>query len=169
MELFNDTEKTAYYVSAFGEVWSLRKSNGRWRELKPKKGHDGYLRFSIWQNGVGKTTYVHRAVYEAFNGPIPEGLEINHINTRRDDCRLSNRELVTPAGTHNHPPTRENMREAKRPKMKRVLDATTGIEYESINEAARQTRLDIRHISACCNEKRNSVGGHSFRYATEAA
>lgn len=37
----------------------------------------------------------HRAVWEAFRGPIPEGLQINHINGQKTDNRLENLELTT--------------------------------------------------------------------------
>lgn len=51
-----------------------------------------------WHVGVGyKHFYRHRVVWEMFNGPIPEGLVINHINGIRGDDRIENLELVTPA------------------------------------------------------------------------
>lgn len=34
--------------------------------------------------------YVHRLVWEAFNGSIPIGYEIDHISTDRNDCSLQN-------------------------------------------------------------------------------
>lgn len=165
MKLFRDYEITAYYVSAFGEIWSLNKKTGRWRELKLRKNRHGYLEFGCWQNGVRKDIYVHRAVWIAFHGPIPQGLEINHLNCQRDDNRLDNLELVTRSGNQLHPPTRKHKREAMRWKMRAVLDVTTGVTYESTNEAARQTGLKKGNISACCNGRRHHTGGHIFRYA----
>lgn len=41
--------------------------------------------------------YRHRIVWEMFNGPIPDGLFINHINGIRGDDRIENLELVTQA------------------------------------------------------------------------
>lgn len=185
-KLFREDGRIAYYAGDDGKIFSLHKRTGRWLELKLRKHNTGYLQFHCWQNGKVKCIRVHRAVWEAFNGPIPSGLEINHINTIRDDNRLENLEVVTPSENHLHPPTREHKREAalkqfsnpaqhekareaKRHKMKPVKDVTTGVVYESIMEAARQTGLDQGSISACCRGKRRHTGGHTFAHVTEAA
>lgn len=47
----------------------------------------------------------HRIIWEYVNGPIPHGMEINHINGVKTDNRITNLELVTPS---------ENMRHAAR-------------------------------------------------------
>lgn len=47
----------------------------------------------------------HRVIWEMVNGPIPEGMEIDHINGVRSDNRLGNLRLVTRA---------ENTRNRKR-------------------------------------------------------
>lgn len=52
---------------------------------------DGYLRVQC----KGKTYKVHRLVYEAFNGPIPVNLVVDHINRVRWDNRLDNIRIVT--------------------------------------------------------------------------
>ena len=44
---------------------------------------------------VKKTYHVHRFVWECFNGNIPEGKVIDHINNDKEDNRLCNLELVT--------------------------------------------------------------------------
>lgn len=164
-KLFCEDEKIAYYASDDGKVFSLRKKSGIWRELKPGKKNNGYLYFILCQNGKRKHILVHRAIWQAFNGPIPRGYEINHRNCKRDDNRLvENLELVTHSENQNHPLSRQHMREVKRWRMKRVLDVTTGIEYESTREAARQTGLPQSSISACCIGKQDHTGGHQFRY-----
>ena len=45
----------------------------------------------------GTSHYIHRLVYEAFYGEIPDGLQINHKNGIKTDNRLRNLELVTPS------------------------------------------------------------------------
>jgi len=55
----------------------------------------GYLQISLCKNGKYTRRAVHRATWEAFNGPIPGRLEVNHKNLDRADNRLENLELVT--------------------------------------------------------------------------
>ena len=42
-----------------------------------------------------KHKFVHQIVFEAFNGPIPKGMDIDHINGIRDDNNLSNLRAVS--------------------------------------------------------------------------
>lgn len=72
------------------------------RELKAHVIRHGYRRFAY---SVGATTThvsAHRAVWEAFVGRIPPGLQINHKNGVKDDNRLENLECVTPAENTQH-------------------------------------------------------------------
>jgi hypothetical protein len=45
---------------------------------------------------------VHRIVWEFVHGPIPDGLEVNHINGVKHDNRISNLEVVTHAENIRH-------------------------------------------------------------------
>ena len=44
---------------------------------------------------VSTATKLHRLIWETFVGEIPEGYEIDHINTIRNDNRLENLRCVT--------------------------------------------------------------------------
>ena len=59
--------------------------------MKLRKRKDGYLDINIMH--VKKL--VHVLVWEAFNGPVPDGYEINHINCVRDDNSLDNLSIMS--------------------------------------------------------------------------
>lgn len=42
-----------------------------------------------------KQFFVHRLVYEAFHGPIPFGLTVDHIDSEKLNNRLENLQLLT--------------------------------------------------------------------------
>ena len=65
--------------------------------------NDGSLLGHLLDNGYlilrkdGKTLYCHRLIYELHHGPIPEGMEIDHINGQRDCNYIWNLRLATPS------------------------------------------------------------------------
>jgi transposase len=62
----------------------------------------GYKSLSIKLNGKTFTILLHRLIWEYFNGPIPEGLQINHIDGNKLNNLLENLELVTPSQNTQH-------------------------------------------------------------------
>ena len=65
----------------------------------PHLGHKSssvYLQCSVRKySGKYKVYYVHRFVWECYNGNIPEGKVIDHINNNKEDNRLCNLQLLT--------------------------------------------------------------------------
>lgn len=62
---------------------------------KEQQGHinrNGYCAIRI----ANKEYMRYRIVWEMFNGPIPPGMHIDHVNRDRADDRLDNLRLVTP-------------------------------------------------------------------------
>lgn len=83
-----------YQVSNHGNVRSLKFQ--KIRNLHPGKTKIGYLSVGLCKDGVKQALYVHRLVWEAFNGPIPENMQVNHINEDKTDNRLENLNLLSP-------------------------------------------------------------------------
>lgn len=101
------------WVSKDGLVYRYDKKNDKLVLCGLHKANDGYV-----QVNVSKPKYtqvgVHRLVYETFNDKIPQGYQIDHINTIRDDNRLENLRCVTPKENSNNPLTIKHLRESNK-------------------------------------------------------
>ena len=86
-----------YKINSEGVIISTinRTSEGN-KILKPKLTKQGYLTVCLYVNGKRYHKRVHRLVWEAFNGRIPEGLVVRHgSNTEKSDCCLENLSIGT--------------------------------------------------------------------------
>jgi hypothetical protein len=90
-EFLNTSIATAWNIKT-EKTW---RGNTAYRHLKPQLGTDFYLRAFLCKESKYTKKAIHRAVWEAFNGPIPGRLEVNHKNLDRADNRLENLELLT--------------------------------------------------------------------------
>ena len=63
----------------------------------------------------GKMAYVHRLAYEEVNGPIPEGMTIDHLCENKACYNVAHLELVT---------LWENQKRARRRSWKRLVGAS---------------------------------------------
>ena len=76
------------WVSKDGLVYCLKHDK---LVLRINNEQKGYIRN---QTAKGQCLQ-HRIVWETFNGEIPEGYEVDHINNVRSDNRLCNLQLLT--------------------------------------------------------------------------
>lgn len=77
----------------------------------------GYLQVCLRKNNKNHSLYVHRLVWEAFNGPIPEGMQVNHINEIKSDNRLDNLNLMTAVQNSNWGTRNKRITETKSQKV----------------------------------------------------
>ena len=80
---------TPYYAVEDGRILNLSKNI----ELKLSKSGN-YYRFNA-SYGLNKKFLVHRVVWEAFNGDIPENMIIDHIDGNGQNNALNNLQLIT--------------------------------------------------------------------------
>jgi len=96
-----------HQVSNLGRIQSRAQLGGfsgysrTWRLLKPQL-RQHYLGVTVLVGGKQKQAYVHQLVAEAFIGPRPDGLEINHIDGRKQNNSSGNLEYVTRSENGKH-------------------------------------------------------------------
>lgn len=93
------------YVARDGTFTSASRG---WSPVRGNLEKDGYRRISI----DGRHAVAARVVYEVFVERIPDGMEIDHINTVRDDNRVENLRVVTHRDNLLNPLTRPRRRAA---------------------------------------------------------
>ena len=81
-----------YYTSNLnGEVF-----NNKGQKIKPLKKRNGYMYFNRYmEDGTRKAFYIHRFVWEYFNGDIPKNMEIDHIDNDKENNSIENLRVVT--------------------------------------------------------------------------
>ncbi len=96
-----------YQASNLGRVRSLdREVRHNYGGTAVKKGKiltqkHGRAQVAFIKDGVRSYPLVSRLVYSAFYGPIPDGLQVNHINEDFTDNRIENLNLMTPKENTN--------------------------------------------------------------------
>ena len=158
-----------YQASNLGRIRSFKRNNIR--ILKPGKNRDGsgYYIVKLYLNSVRKSARVHRLLWTAFNGPIPEGLQINHLNENKADNRLENLSLCTAKENINYG-TRNKRVGEKLCKRIQMLDKNNNIlkTFNSLKEAAqflnKNKTTANSNISSCLHGKSMSAYGYKWKF-----
>lgn len=144
-----------YLVSNLGRIKNVKFN----RVLNPSLSKkNGYLRVNLCSDNKCVTKLVHKLVVDGFIGEIPNGLEINHIDGIKTNCKIENLELVTPS---------ENVRHAfkiglRRPTYKKVMCVENGKIFKSLKEAAEKMGVNRTHVSMVISGKAPSAKGYHF-------
>lgn len=160
-----------YEIYEDGRIWSYARN--RW--LKPTPNRKGYLRICLYDNdGKMKFYQHHRVVYESVTSqPIPEGMQVNHINENKTDNRFENLNLMTPKdnanwGTRNERAAKVRINHPLRSKQVEQYDKNGNLiqVWPSASEVERQLSYDQGHISKCCRGELKSAYGFIWKYAS---
>ena len=159
-----------YEVSSSGEV-----RNHKGRVMRVWNINSGYLSLKLTKDRKALPFLVHRLVAKEFcKGYSPE-LEVDHINSNKQDNRAENLRWVTrkenigfnvERGTNSIAKARESIDNRKPVAM---LDPTTREEirvFPSVKEASifLTGSGNCNHISSVCNGKRAKALGYSWKH-----
>ncbi len=161
MEIWKDIEgyEGLYQVSNLGRV----RSNNKLLHLN--KNTYGYKHVTLSKGNIQKTALVHRLVASAFIENPLKLPQINHKDGNKNNNAVSNLEWVTQKSNNRHA-IKTNLRKAKRILL---VDGENNIVKEFNNRMeindflGREVCQDL--ITRCCNGKRKTAYGHSWRYA----
>lgn len=151
-----------------GLIWS--KKRGRFVGSKQPKGY--YYATLTDDNGKQTHRRLHRVIWEAVNGSIPEGLQVNHIDENKSNNRIENLNLMTSKennnwGTRNERIGKANVKALTNGVRSKPVGGYIGgelkITFPSTAEAGRNG-FDHSHISKCCRGKKKSYRGYEWRF-----
>lgn len=146
-----------FEVREDGTIWRLMRRDG-WgnvRAVPPRRAElkmrNGYLGLKMDVDRKQHWAYAHRLVWTVLRGPIPDGMQINHIDGCKTNNSPSNLELVTPSANIQHaydtglmvrPP---NM---PAPKLHLVKSAAKQLRSEGMTYAEIARRLNVSQTLA---------------------
>ena len=168
-----------YEVSNYGRVRSVDRivvrSDGRRRfykgmflkQLTSDKGYQ-FVQMSDCHKNV--TRMVHRLVAEAFIGPRPAGLEVNHVDEDKSNNCVGNLEYITHKENLAHGTRSERHAIAVgKPVIQYTLSGEFVAEYSSRSAAARETGIGNSDIcQAIIGRRQSQAGGYRWTNVTEA-
>ena len=169
-EIWKDIEgyEGQYQVSNLGRVKSLNYNRtGIEKILQLSLCKNGYYEFKTYKN----RWLIHRLVWETFNGHIPEGMQVNHINEDKADNRLFNLNLMTPKENTNWGQARYKQRKPQLISVTQyLLDGTPYFTYFSASDAEKDLGISHSNIIQCCrgNKMHKTAGGYIWKYAKKA-
>lgn len=161
----------------------LSKQSGK--PMRTNDNNSGYPQLNMRnERGEVKSVRVHRIIATTFL-PNPNGYrEVNHKDEDKHNNDISNLEWCTRQYNIKYSWDRstteckgpffnskekqvEHLRRLSKRQAKPVRDITTGIEYESVNDAAAKTGFCASHIAKVCRGEKRTCHEHVFEFIKE--
>ncbi len=118
-EIWKDIEgyENLYKISNMGRVKSIKNDN----LLRLSTQIDGYIKVGLSKNNKQSSKLVHRLVCESFLKNVENKPYVNHINSVRNDNRLTNLNYVTPSENMSHAIKIGNLKTSKKNRYNNLL------------------------------------------------
>ena len=164
-----------YVINRLGVVKTLKRQGTDERILVGSVDRTGYRRVALMRNGVSKSYAVHRLVCVMFL-PNPEKKRtVNHKDGNKLNNCLDNLEWATHSENHKHAykelgrtshmAGKAGVLHHNAKQVTRIDKVTGEISYFcTVKEAALSGNFCMGHISACCNNTRNSHRGFLWQF-----
>lgn len=161
-----------YQASNLGRIRSLHyEGHNEIRVLKQQK-RNNYWRISLYIGHSGKVHTVSRLVWVTFNGKIPKGMQVNHIDENTDNNCLWNLNLMSAKtnsnwGTRNNRIAESNKKgKTCKPIIQCDLSGNFIKEWISAQEVKDELNYEKSAICGCCKGYygRKTYKGYIWRY-----
>lgn len=144
-----------------GKIWSYKRNkfvgaknkNGYWKcNLTNDNGE-------IWKGGL------HRFIWFAVNGEIPEGMQVNHIDENKNNNSIFNLCLMSPKDNINWGSGIERRSKTQSKPVIAMKNGVVKLYFASTQEAQRNGFLQSK-ICLCCNGEKwvKSHKGYQWKY-----
>lgn len=151
-----------YEVSNTGEVRNAKTG----RILKPSCSRGGYLKVNLRNQGVAKSSKIHRLVAETFVYNEHDKPLVNHIDGNKSNNRSDNLEWCNSSENNKHAfdnglsyrPVNSGV------PRRRTRIVETGQIFDSISECARFLNVPESNVGACLYGNGKSCRGYHFEY-----
>jgi len=157
-----------YLINGKGDVLSLNYGRtGKEKIRHPSKDANGYLVLGLHKDGKSHFKYIARLVWEAFNGEIPDGCQVNHMDENPLNNRIGNLELTTIGENITYGKScRKRIKERIKKVYQYTLDGKLYKVWESTMDCKRNG-FNQGQVAGCCRGEKPSYRGYLWSYNKE--
>lgn len=140
------------------------------QRLKPRIGKKGYVRYVLYSDKKPGNVNIQRLIWETFKGPIPEGMQVNHIDGDKQNNNIENLEIVTASQNIRHAidnnlcnfKSSANHAQAKKVGQYSLSDELIKV-WNCMTDIERELGFFQANVSACCSGRNKTYKGFKWQ------